>query len=79
MLEKAQKFATEVCTKRWDWSYHELLAKLYLPTIIIRRLHINLCLIYSWAGVFSTRLYDSQDHCYTQPQILSTSGAICTD
>ena len=46
MLEKTQKFATKVCTKLWDWSYHELLAKLHLPTLTQRRLHIDLCLMY---------------------------------
>ena len=46
MLEKTQKFATKVCTKLWDWSYHELLMKLHLPTLTQRRLHIDLCLIY---------------------------------
>jgi len=45
-LEKIQKFATKVCTKLWDWSYHELLAKLHLPTLTERRLHIDLCLMY---------------------------------
>ena len=34
------------CTKLWDWSYHELLVKLHLPTLTQRRLHINLCLMY---------------------------------
>jgi len=43
---KTQKFATKVSTKLWDWSYHELLAKLHLPTLTQRRLHINLCLLY---------------------------------
>ena len=46
MLEKTQKFATKVCTKLWDWSYHELLAKLHLPTLTQCRLHIDLCLMY---------------------------------
>ena len=70
MLEKTQKFATKVCTKLWDWSYHELLAKLHLPTLIQHRLHIDLCMSnvqnYSQADVFSTGHYDSQHHCYTQ-------------
>jgi len=46
MLEKTQKFATKVCTKLWDWSYHELVAKLHLPTLTQCRLHIDLCLMY---------------------------------
>jgi len=33
MLEKTQKFATKVCTKLWDWSYHELVAKLPLQFV----------------------------------------------
>ena len=41
-----QKFATKVCAKLWGWSYHELLAKLHLPTLTQRRLHIDLCLMY---------------------------------
>jgi len=40
MLEKTQTFATR------DWSYHELLAKLHLPTLTQRSLHIDLCLTY---------------------------------
>jgi len=46
MLEKTQKFATKVCTMLWDWSYHELLAKLHLPTLTQHRLHIDLCSMY---------------------------------
>ena len=46
MLEKTQRFATKVCTKLWDSSYHDLLDKLRLPTLAQRRLHVDLCLMY---------------------------------
>ena len=38
--------ATKVCTKLWDWSYKDLMAKLHLSTPTQRRLHIDLCLMY---------------------------------
>ena len=45
-LEKVQKFACRMATKRWDAGYDELLDLLNLPSLVYRRTHLKLCQLY---------------------------------
>ena len=45
-LEKVQKFACRMATKRWDAGYDELLDLLNLPSLMYRRTHLKLCQLY---------------------------------
>ena len=45
-LEKIQKFACRMATKRWDAGYDELLDLLNLPSLVYRRTHLKLCQLY---------------------------------
>ena len=45
-LEKVQKFACRMATKRWDAGYEELLDLLNLPSLVYRRTHLKLCQLY---------------------------------
>ena len=46
-LEKVQKFALRLCTKKWAHSnYSSLLEQCYLPTLETRRLYLKLCYLY---------------------------------
>ncbi len=55
-LEKVQKFACKMASKRWDSGYEELLEQLVLPSLEQRRTHLK-CL-----------LYKSSTTCVTFPQ-----------
>ena len=46
VLEKVQKFACRMATKRWDAGYDELFDLLNLPSLVYRRTHLKLCQLY---------------------------------
>ena len=45
-LEKVQKFALRICSKRYHDSYESLLDLLEIPTLRNRRLYVTLCTFY---------------------------------
>ena len=54
LLEKTQKFALRVCTRKWSASYPELLEYCQVPTLSDRRTTAKLCHLYSASlGSFS--------------------------
>ena len=47
-LESVQKFACQVCLKRWDLNYSTMLADLNIPTLAARRKQLKLCTLYNY-------------------------------
>ena len=45
-LERVQKFALRMCSKRWDLGYEELLNLFNIPNLEDRRKYLNLCTMY---------------------------------
>ena len=45
-LEKVQRFACRMATKRWDAGYDEQLDLLNLPSLVYTRAHLKLCQLY---------------------------------
>ena len=77
LLEKVQKYAANVCTKQWNWSYEELQLFIYsssnccilynyIPTLQVRCKIMKLILLYKYNNMvyFSEQPLPQHQPCY---------------